>query len=273
MSRVSTRLTRLRMASRCSLGREWSWIIARVSSRSGTRPWGQGHGSAYVLLMETIMSSPSRPFRSHRCLQHRAAFTLIEIVIALAVLGTMAAGCFLGFNAVNTYGVSSRLYSEAQTAAQNQIDLILSRAPFDPSTSGAYVSGTFNPALNKIPVELMTVAELDALGTIGVVFPAVPPTTMPAKTDPYYPYYPYYRDGKTPNVLKKQAFIYHDPVTGLDVVKGVLASTITDAGMAMSFVNATPTNLNTRKAIVSVTYDFRGRSYDVSVGTLRAGDQ
>jgi type II secretory pathway pseudopilin PulG len=206
--------------------------------------------------------------------------TLIEIVIALAVLGTMAAGCYIGFNAINTYAVSSRLYSEAQTAAQNQIDLILSKDPFDSSASGAYISGTFNPCLNKIPAELMTPAELDILtsttcaGSSGPVsFPTAAPTATPAANDPYYPYYPYYRDGSSPNVLKKQAFIYHDPITGLDVVKGVLASTITDTGMTMTFINATPTNLNTRKANVSVTYSFRGKDYTVSMDTLRAGNQ
>jgi len=229
-------------------------------------------GSARVLLMETIMLSPSRQFRPHRWLRG-AAFSLVEIVIALAVLGTMAAGVYLGFNAVNTYAVSTRLYSEAQTAAQNQIDLILSKEPFDSSTSGAYISGSFNPALNKVPVELMTVAELDALVASGVTFPTAAPSATPATSSSYYPYYPYYRDGSTPNGLKKQAFIYHDPVTGLDIVKGVLASTVTDAGMTMTFINATATNLNTRKANASVTYSFRGRGYTVSMDTLRAGDQ
>jgi len=56
-------------------------------------------------------------------------------VIALAVLGTMAAGCYIGFNAINEYSVSSRLYSEAQTACQNQVDLILSKEPFDVTTT------------------------------------------------------------------------------------------------------------------------------------------
>ena len=219
------------------------------------------------------MLSPSRQFTAHRSLPQRAAFTLVEIVIALAVLGTMAAGCYIGFNAVNTYAVSSRLYSEAQTAAQNHIDLILSREPFDCSSSGAYISGTFNPALNKIPVELMTVAELDALVASGVTFPTAAPTSTPATNEAYYPYYPYYRDGTTPNLLKKQAFIYHDPITGLDVVKGVLSSTVTDTAMTMNFVSATATNLNTRKAAVSVTYSFRGKDYIVSMGTLRAADQ
>jgi prepilin-type N-terminal cleavage/methylation domain-containing protein len=62
-------------------------------------------------------------------------FTLVEIVIALAVLGTMAAGCYIGFNAINEYSVSSRLYSEAQAVCQNQIDLILSKEPFDVTTN------------------------------------------------------------------------------------------------------------------------------------------
>jgi hypothetical protein len=63
------------------------------------------------------------------------AFTLAEVTIALAVIGTMGAGAYVGFNSLNSYAISSRLYSEAQTAAQNQIDLILSKEPFDPARS------------------------------------------------------------------------------------------------------------------------------------------
>lgn len=59
----------------------------------------------------------------------------MEVVMALAVVGTMGAGAYVGFNSLNTYAISSRLYSEAQTAAQNQIDLILSKEPFDPTKS------------------------------------------------------------------------------------------------------------------------------------------
>jgi prepilin-type N-terminal cleavage/methylation domain-containing protein len=223
------------------------------------------------------MLSLSRQSRAHRCFPRlaktRTGFSLVEIVIALAVLGTMAAGVYIGFNNITGYAASSRLFSEAQIAAQNQIDLILSKGPFDSSTSGAYISGSFDPALNKIPIELMTVAELDALAASGVTFPTSPPSAPPATTNAYYPYYPYYRNGSNPNVIRKQAFIYRDPVTGLDIVKGVLSSTITDTGMTMNFISATATNLNTRKAIVSVTYGFRGKNYTVSMGTLRAGDQ
>ncbi|MFL6513593.1 MAG: hypothetical protein ACJ8M1_01060 [Chthoniobacterales bacterium] len=61
------------------------------------------------------------------------AFTLMEAIMAMAVLGTMSGGCYIGFNWLNTYAISSRLYTEAEAAAQNQIDLILSKGPFDPT--------------------------------------------------------------------------------------------------------------------------------------------
>lgn len=151
-------------------------------------------------------------------LKARSGFTLMEVVMALAVLGTMSAGCFVGFNSLNSYAVSSRLYSEAQTCVQNQIDLILSDGPFDPTR-------------NKIPAVL----------TVG--------TTT------------------TPNV-----FIYRDPVTDSVVVSGTMITTITDPGTTMTFAGSTK-NLNLRRATVTVTYTFRGKTYNLSMDTMRTADQ
>jgi prepilin-type N-terminal cleavage/methylation domain-containing protein len=230
------------------------------------------------------MMSLSRQFKPHRSRLRpalvRGAFTLIEVVIALAVLGVMASGVYLGFNSINTFAVSSRLYSEAQTAAQNQIDLILSREPFD--IKNAYITGTFDPSTNQIPIELMTTAEIDALAASGVTFPTAPPSSTPAVTSSYYPYYPYYRSGAGQPV-SKQAFIYQDPITGQILVSGTLTTTIADTGLTMTYINATPTALNTRRATISVAYDFkkitdsqgatqRG-SYTVLMDTLRTADQ
>jgi prepilin-type N-terminal cleavage/methylation domain-containing protein len=93
--------------------------------------------------MAIIMLSPSRQASLHskvaRSARFRSGFTLIEIVIALAVLATMAGAVYIGFNAINAYAVSSRLYSEAQTVCQNQIDLILSKEPFDVTTTPAKI--------------------------------------------------------------------------------------------------------------------------------------
>ena len=218
------------------------------------------------------MLSLSRQFRPHQYLQRarhvRAAFTLVEIVIALAVLGTMAAGVYLGFNSINAYAVSSRLYTDALTAAQNQIDLVLSKAPFD--VNAAYISGSFNPALGKIPAELMTTAELDALATSGVSFPTAAPTATPAASSSYYPYYPYYRTASG-QPLQKQAFVYQDPVTGNTLVTGTLTITVTEPGLTMSYINST--NLNMRKTNATVSYTFRNHNYTVSLDSMRTADQ
>jgi hypothetical protein len=180
----------------------------------------------------------------------------------------MSSGVYIGFNSINTYAVSSRLYSEALTAAQNQIDLVLSKAPFD--INAAYISSTFNPALGKIPAELMTTAELDALATSGVTFPTSAPASTPATSSSYYPYYPYYRTASG-QPLQKQAFIYQDPVTGNTLVTGTLTITVTDPGLTMSYINSA--NLNIRKTNATVTYTFRNRSYAVSLDSMRTADQ
>ena len=101
------------------------------------------------------MLSHSRQSRPPRCLPRalaaRAGFTLVEIVIALAVLGTMAAGCYVGFNAINEYSVSSRLYSEAQSICQNQVDLILSKEPFDVTTNPQKIPSVLALGTTTVP--------------------------------------------------------------------------------------------------------------------------
>jgi prepilin-type N-terminal cleavage/methylation domain-containing protein len=198
------------------------------------------------------MLSLSRQFRFHRCVQRadhaRAGFTLVEIVIALAVLGTMAAGCYIGFNSVTNYAVSSRLYSEAQTAAQNQIDLILSREPFD-----VMVTPT------RIPLELMTNAELAGLS------PALGSST-PATTSSYYPYY------LSNGLLARDAFIYTDPVTGNIIVKGTVTTQLADVGSTET-LESTTMGLNIRRATVTVSYTFRNTNYTVVMDTMRTADR
>ena len=187
--------------------------------------------------------------RPQRILRRTAAFTLTEIIISLAIIGAMSGGCFLGFNAVNNYSVSSRLYSEAQAAAQNQIDLILSRAPFDVMVTP-----------KKIPLELMTP---DELGAVSPILATAPPPKSNA-------YYPYYRDPS--GSLAKEAFIYRDPNTGEVLVRGTLTTNIAELGDTMTLDGIT-TALNTRRATVRVSYNFRNRDYFVAMDTLRTADR
>lgn len=84
-----------------------------------------------AIIMLPFVQKSRHQARAGLSLLQRGGFALMEVFIALAVLGTIAAGAYIGFNEVNAYAVSSRLYSEAQAVAQNQIDLILSRGPFN----------------------------------------------------------------------------------------------------------------------------------------------
>ncbi|MFL6527162.1 MAG: type II secretion system protein J [Chthoniobacterales bacterium] len=185
---------------------------------------------------------------ANRRLSARLGFTLVEITISLAVIGTLSGASYIGFNAINAYSVGSRLYSEAQAAAQNQIDLILSKEPFDVEATPA-----------KIPLELMIPTELAA------VSPAVG-TSPPAATNSYYPYY------NKNGLLTRDAFIYTDPNTGNVLVKGTVSETVTDVGTTQTIEGVT-TNLNTRRATVTVSYTFRNTAYSVSMDTMRTADR
>ena len=70
-----------------------------------------------------------------------SAFTLVEVLIATTLVGLLAASAIWALAQANTYASISRLYTGAETAAQNQIDLILTDGPF-------------NPQLGQIPPEL-----------------------------------------------------------------------------------------------------------------------
>lgn len=203
-------------------------------------------------LLRQFKANPSRPIFP----MSRGGFTLVEVLIALGILGVMSSGCFIGFTSLNAYASSSRLYSEAQTAAQNQIDLVLSREPFDVMI-----------APKKIPLELMTPAEL------AVLSPALA-TSPPASSNVYYPYY-LNADG----LLAKQAFIYSDPTkinttTGQPtaVVTGTLTSTITDLKDSM-FLDTITSSLNSRQARVIVKYTFHNVDYTVAMNTIRTADR
>jgi type II secretory pathway pseudopilin PulG len=91
----------------------------------------------------TLRLSPHTSVTGRLVQRSLSAFSLVEILIALTVLGTMSGGAFIAFNTINAYSVSSRLYTEAQAVAQNQVDLVLAKGPFDLTTTP-----------QKVPAEL-----------------------------------------------------------------------------------------------------------------------
>ncbi|MEP6668001.1 MAG: hypothetical protein ABJF10_02545 [Chthoniobacter sp.] len=66
---------------------------------------------------------------------HAAAFTIVEVTVAIGLFGITAAAAIGAMIRMNTNAALCRLQTGASTVAQNQIDLILSDAPFNPQYS------------------------------------------------------------------------------------------------------------------------------------------
>jgi prepilin-type N-terminal cleavage/methylation domain-containing protein len=62
-------------------------------------------------------------------------FTLVEVLVATALVGLLAGGAIWALTQANNYASITRLYTGAETAAQNQIDVILTEGPFNPQYS------------------------------------------------------------------------------------------------------------------------------------------
>jgi len=82
------------------------------------------------------MSLP-RHFIPARCLvaarRARASFTLVETLVGLSLVSLLGAGSFWTMTTMNVYATGARLYSEAVAKAEQRIDAILTKGPFDPT--------------------------------------------------------------------------------------------------------------------------------------------
>ncbi|MDB6173395.1 MAG: hypothetical protein JWL59_2706 [Chthoniobacteraceae bacterium] len=73
----------------------------------------------------------------------RAAFSIIETILAIGVMGIATSATMAGLLKMNNNAALSRVRTGASTAAQNQIDYLLSIQPY-------------NPQRNQVPPELAT---------------------------------------------------------------------------------------------------------------------
>lgn len=84
-------------------------------------------GTGIAILRQFDMQSGSQ-----NRTQARSGFTLVEVVVAVALLGLVAASAIWGLSLANSYASIARLYTGAETAAQNQIDRVMTDSPFNP---------------------------------------------------------------------------------------------------------------------------------------------
>jgi len=59
-------------------------------------------------------------------------FTLVEVLVATVLLGLLSGSSIWALTQANNYASIARLYTGAETAAQNQIDYLMGDTPFNP---------------------------------------------------------------------------------------------------------------------------------------------
>lgn len=108
----------------------------------------------------------------------RAGLTLVEVMVAAAMIGIVASTTFFAMIQMNQNASVSRLYTGAMTAGQNQIDLLLTDAPFNPQKSQV------PPELNPTQSSKSTVTIYQD-PTSGIVVSGTQSTTV-ATVNPTY---------------------------------------------------------------------------------------
>ena len=179
-----------------------------------------------------------------------AAFTLVEILAGITVLGTVAGSVLYGLTQLNGFATVNRLYTAAQILAQNQIDLILTMGPYDPT-----------PGQDKYPAPA-TCGDATATNTI-------------LRTDGPYWYDPTIAASNCPIFTSERKVpLYQDPMapSSAATVECTIKTTVTNTGAAV-LVNGVATSLDLRRATVEVGYRFRNRDYKVVMETMRTSDQ
>ena len=172
----------------------------------------------------------------------RGGFTFVEVIMGITVLALAAGVMIFGLNQLNYYATVNRLYTAAQTLAQNHIDLIRTKGPFDPSK-------------NKYPLLNGTDSNTNILRTdTNYFYDPTTPTQLYPKTT--------YPSGKL-------VTIYKDPMNGNAIVQGTIEVSVRNPSPAFTVSGNT---LEMRQASVTVSYTFRRQTYAVVMNTLRSAE-
>jgi prepilin-type N-terminal cleavage/methylation domain-containing protein len=164
---------------------------------------------------------------------HSAGFTMVETIVAIAVLGLGVASTIGALTKINAIAATSRNRTGAYTVLMNQIDLFQSMSPFNPQKTNQ--NGTA-----QVPKDAQhTLATYDM--TVGTHNMSVDGTTLNV---PVYQY----KDASNNVVL---------------VVNGTLSETVTDLSSTLP---------NTYQATFTITYTYLNRTYTFSMSTLRTSD-
>ena len=161
-------------------------------------------------------------------------FTMVETIIAIAVLGLGVATTIGALTKINSLAAMGRNSTGAYTILMNQVDLFQSMSPFNPQKTNSDGSA-------QIPKDTSHGSYPTCDMTIGTHNISVNGTNFNV---PVYEY----RDSSNNVVL---------------VVNGTLTETVTDLSATLP---------NSYQAVFTITFTYLNRNYTYSVSTIRTSD-
>jgi prepilin-type N-terminal cleavage/methylation domain-containing protein len=199
------------------------------------RQWYVGCSIGTVVFRTHHNPAPRLPLQ-----KLQAAFTFVEILIAISVIGIGIATTIGALTQTNSLASNARNATGAYTMLMNEVDLFQSMSPFNPQRKNQ--DGTA-----QIPKD-------SAHGSYSL-YDMNTTSGSPRQLSV---------DGTTWNV---PVYEYKDSNNNVVVVvNGQLTETVTDLS------SATPALPNTYQANFTLTYTFRNRTYTYSVSTIRTSD-
>ena len=164
--------------------------------------------------------------------------TIVEAVVAITLLGIGITTAITAMTRFNVFASSSRNMTGAYTSVMTQIDAIESAAPFDPLHLAE--DGTSDPQIPEVLI-------LDS--------------------DP--------KRGGNPLSESVRVYLYKDPkkdpsdpTSDIVVVNGTRTTSVVDVSTVFN-----STTVPMRRATVTVSYNYLGKSYSYSMSTVRTGGQ
>jgi prepilin-type N-terminal cleavage/methylation domain-containing protein len=173
----------------------------------------------------------------HKYNIHREiGFTLVEVIICIAVLGVGVACTVAALTKMNEIASISRNMTGASTAVMSQIDLFQSVGPFNPQT-GQIPKDSNNPPLYDMNPGTHFIGNQD------------PATKAVSSQWPIYQY----KDSNGNVVVVKT-----DPTK--------------NEGLKIQVTDISASVPNTYQAVVTITYTYRNKQYSFSMSALRTSD-
>src|ERR1022692_4826576 len=190
-----------------------------------------------------VVATPTNVVFHKYYIRQAAAFTLIEALVAIAVLAIGVVTTIGALTKINAMAATGRNTTGAYAVLMNQVDLFQSMSPFNPqkmNQDGITPQIPQDSSHGSFPTYDMTKTAAGTWRSISV-------------------------DGTTFNMPVYQ---YKDPVSGtVVVVQGQLQIQVTD----LNFAGTNPSS-GPYQALFKVSYTYLGRTYSFQMSSIRSSD-